>query len=434
MRVAIVAESFLPNVNGVTNSVLRVLEHLKRTGHDAIVVAPGARDGQEEIPDYLGFPIHRVPTVKIPKIDSLPIGVPTTAVDEAIRTFKPDIVHLASPFVLGAAGALVARQQRVPAVAIYQTDIAGFATKYSATALANAAWEWVRTMHNSCQLTLAPSSATIKDLHDHNVRNVHRWGRGVDAQLFHPSKRSPQLREQWGVAASTEIGAQASNQADSRQSNQAASPQSNQAASPQSNPPKYAVGFVGRLAAEKGVHRLASLVGRDDIQLVIVGDGPERPLLEAQLPGAIFMGALDGEDLARAYASLDVFIHAGEFETFCQTIQEAQASGVPTIGPRAGGPVDLIQDGHNGLLLDVDTFIDDLPRAVEVLLNQEIHQELRHNARASIADKTWESLCQQLLEHYEQVLESVREVPLTFIGQRPELPRWATRALGGRVA
>ena len=100
MRVGIVAESFLPNVNGVTNSVLRVLEHLKREGHEAMVVAPGARDFQDEIPDYLGFEIVRVPTVMVPLVDSLPIGVPTTTVAAALAGFKPDIIHLASPFVL----------------------------------------------------------------------------------------------------------------------------------------------------------------------------------------------------------------------------------------------------------------------------------------------------------------------------------------------
>ena len=398
MRVAIVAESFLPNVNGVTNSVLRVLEHLAETGHEALVIAPGAREGQEEIADYLGFPIVRVPTVRIPLIDSLPVGVPTTAVDEALRQFKPDIIHLASPFVLGAAGAFSARQQRIPSVALYQTDVAGFATKYHASALAYATWEWLRTIHNVCQMTLAPSSLTIRDLEDHNIKNVRHWGRGVDAERFHPSKRSAQLRKQWGADG------------------------------------KKVVGFVGRLAAEKGVHRLAALNDRSDIQLVIVGDGPERPLLEAQLPNAYFTGALGGDELAQAYASLDVFVHAGEFETFCQAIQEAQASGVPTIGPRAGGPVDLIQEGYNGLLLEVATFVEDLPNAVDALLNPEIHEELRANARESISSKTWKALCEQLLGYYEEVLEDTRRVPLTILGQRPELPRWAARALGARVA
>lgn len=399
MRVAIVAESFLPNVNGVTNSVLRVLEHLHREGHEAMVVAPGARDFQEEIHEYLGFEIVRVPTVRMPLIDSLPIGVPNATVTEALRGFNPDIIHLASPFVLGAAGAYAARQLRVPAVALYQTDVAGFASKYHLAPLAAAAWEWTRHIHNICQMTLAPSSLTIADLEEHGINNVRHWGRGVDAVRFHPEKRDPALRRQWDRSGRKKI-----------------------------------VGFVGRLAAEKGVHRLVSLHGRRDIQLVIVGDGPSRPELEELMPKAVFTGTLGGEDLARAYASLDLFVHAGEFETFCQAIQEAQASGVPTIGPRAGGPVDLIQERYNGLLLDVDTFTRDLPVAAEWILHRDRLDQLRHNARTSVANKTWEALCEQLLGYYAEVIEETRRVPLTFFGPRPELPLWAARALGARVA
>ena len=399
MRVAIVAEAFLPNVNGVTNSVLRVLEHLHLEGHEAMVIAPGARDFQEEIHHYLGYEIVRVPTVRVPLIDSLPIGVPTHTVAEALNRFRPDIIHLASPFVLGAAGAFAARQLRIPAVAVYQTDVAGFATKYHLTPLANAAWDWTRTIHNICQRTLAPSSLTIADLESHGINNVHHWGRGVDAVRFTPDKRCPRLRRQWDPTGT-----------------------------------KRVVGFIGRLAAEKGVGRLAPLHGRRDIQLVIVGDGPERAELQALLPGAIFTGALSGEDLARTYASLDLFVHPGEFETFCQTIQEAQASGVPTIGPRAGGPVDLIQEGHNGLLLDVDSFTTHLPEAADWLLARHRHDQLRRNARDSVKNRTWEALCAQLLGYYDDVLADAHRVPLTFFGQRRDLPRWAARALGARVA
>lgn len=399
MRVGIVAESFLPNVNGVTNSVLRVLEHLKARGHEALVIAPGARDFKEEIPEYLGFPIVRVPTVKIPLVDSLPVGVPTIAVREALAEFRPDIVHLASPFVLGGAGALAARQLRVPAVALYQTDVAGFATKYHFTALANAAWEWTRTVHNMTQLTLAPSSPAIAELEHHGVKNVHHWGRGVDAELFHPSKRSPQLRREWDPTGKKRI-----------------------------------VGYVGRLAAEKAVQRLKPLDQRPNIQLVIVGSGPQRTELEECLPNAVFTGALTGEELARAYASLDLFVHTGEFETFCQAIQEAQASGVPTIGPRAGGPIDLIQERVNGLLLDPDFFERDLPAAATWLLDATRHSQLQRNARASVENKTWTALGDQLLGYYQDALEQARRVPLTYFGPIPELPSWAARALGARQA
>ena len=101
---------------------------------------------------------------------------------------------------------------------------------------------------------------------------------------------------------------------------------------------------------------------------------------------------------------------------------------------RRSCPVDLIEEGYNGLLLDVATFVEDLPTAVDALLNPEIHVELRENARQSISDKTWKALCEQLLGYYEEVLEDTRRVPLTILGQRPELPRWAARALGARVA
>lgn len=397
MRVAIVAESFLPNVNGVTNSVLRVLEHLHREGHQAMVIAPGARDFEEEIPSYLGFEIVRVPTIKVPLVNSLPVGVPTASVALALRSFQPDIIHLASPFVLGGAGAFAARQLRIPAVALFQTDIAGFSTRYHLAGLVAAIWEWTRTIHNMCQLTLAPSSLTITDLEEHGINNVHHWGRGVDTVRFDPAKRNPGLRRRWNPDGRKKI-----------------------------------VGFVGRLAAEKGVHRLASLSGRDDIQLVIVGDGPERVVLEALMPDAVFTGALGGERLAEAYATLDLFVHAGEFETFCQAIQEAQASGVPTIGPRAGGPVDLITEDYNGRLLEVGTFSRDLPAAAEYLLDDSRHAQLRRNAREGVADKTWEALGEQLLGYYRAVLDETRRVPLTFFGQLPVLPMWATRALGGR--
>ncbi|MGD7003149.1 glycosyltransferase family 4 protein [Corynebacterium halotolerans] len=397
MRVAIVAESFLPNVNGVTNSVLRVLEHLHREGHEAMVIAPGARDFEEEIPSYLGFEIVRVPTIKVPLVNSLPVGVPTASVTLALRSFQPDIIHLASPFVLGGAGAFAARQLRIPAVALYQTDVAGFSTRYHLAGLSLAIWEWTRTIHNMCQLTLAPSSPAIAKLEKHGINNVRHWGRGVDTERFTPAKRNPGLRRRWDPSGRKSI-----------------------------------VGFVGRLAAEKGVERLVSLSGRPDIQLVIIGDGPERTYLEELLPDAVFTGALGGDKLAEAYATLDLFVHAGEFETFCQAIQEAQASGVPTIGPDAGGPVDLVTEGYNGLLLDVATFSQDLPAAADYLLAPERHRELRRNARDGVADKTWEALGEQLLGYYENVLEQTRRVPLTFFGPRPELPLWAARALGGR--
>ena len=323
MRVAIVTESFLPNVNGVTNSVLRVLEYARRHGHDCLVVAPsgnvglwqGAADALRAHPlvsgfsaifggpdamaperdHHLGFPVHRVTAVRVPVVSSLPVGTPSPSVYNALRDFAPDVVHLASPFVLGAAGAAAARALDVPTVAVYQTDVAGFANSYGMGVMGDAAWAWTRAIHLTCDRTLAPSTAAMDDLAGHGIPRLYRWGRGVDTTRFNPARRSEALHQLW---------------------------------SPEGRP---VVGFVGRLAPEKHVERLQALADRSgpdgDLQLVVVGDGPDRPALQAAMPHAIFTGELHGEQLGQAYATLDVFCHAGEFETFCQSIQEAQASG-----------------------------------------------------------------------------------------------------------
>lgn len=376
MRVAIVAESFLPNINGVTNSVLRVLEHLRENGHEALVIAPGARDWQEEAEFYCGYRIERVPTIMVPLIDSLPVGVPHGRVATVLAKFKPDVVHLASPFVLGAAGAFAAKALGFPTVAVYQTDVAGFANNYKLAGLSTAAWHWTRILHNSCARTLAPSTPTIEDLKMHRINNVYRWGRGVDAERFTPMKRSEKLRKQWSPEGKT------------------------------------IVGFVGRLAAEKSVHRLAALNHRDDVQLVIIGDGPERADLEQRLPNAVFMGQLTGDELPRAFASLDLFVHTGDFETFCQAVQEAHASGVPAVAPNAGGPRDLITNGVNGRLLEPSTFEQDLEAAVDELTfpgDMLAAKQMRDRCRATIKERTWSALCSDLVRHYCEV--SGRPVP-----------------------
>ncbi|MFC8042439.1 glycosyltransferase family 4 protein [Nocardia sp. NPDC057353] len=369
MRVAIVAESFTPNMNGVTNSVLRVLDHLDRLGHDAIVVAPDTVRGLPPAPDRHGrFRVHRVPAVMVPKISSLPVGLPQPGITAAIAAFDADVVHLASPFLLGAGGLGAALRLDLPSVAVYQTDVAGFAKSYGLSLAARAAWGWTRRIHEGATRTLAPSSAAAADLAAHSIPRVHRWGRGVDIARFAPSRRSRELRERWLGGAD-----------------------------------RMLVGFVGRLAPEKHVDRLAVLAGDPDVQLVIVGDGPERRGLAALLPGAVFTGELGGLELAAAYASLDVMVHPGEHETFCQGVQEALAAGTPVIGPDAGGPRDLVAHCRNGYLLPVERFEELLPSAVAALRDRELRTRYATAARKSVLHRTWPAICDELMGHYAAV-------------------------------
>lgn len=371
MRVAIVTESFLPNVNGVTNSVLRVIEHLRHTGHEALVIAPDTPRSElpaERVHD--GIRVHRVPSHMFPKVTSLPLAVPRPRIVGVLRGFAPEVVHLASPALLGYGGLHAARHLGVPTVAVFQTDVAGFAESYGVGFTSRAAWAWTRHLHSRADRTLAPSTSAMEDLMAHGVPRVHKWGRGVDITGFAPSARDDDLRRRW---------------------------------SPDGKP---IVGFVGRLAPEKHVERLTVLAHRDDMRLVIVGDGIDRIKLQNVLPSAVFTGDLYGRDLAAAYASMDVFVHPGEHETFCQAVQEAMASGLPVIAPDAGGPRDLVAAYRTGLLLAVDEFEARLPEAVEHLIAE--RQRYSIAARRSVLTRTWSVICDELLGHYQDVIAESR--------------------------
>jgi phosphatidylinositol alpha 1,6-mannosyltransferase len=372
VRVAIVAESFLPNVNGVSNSVVRILEHLRRTGHEALVIAPDNPPGQpraERIHD--GIRVHRAPSRMFPKITSLPLGVPLPRMLRVLRGFDPDVVHLASPALLGYGGLQSARRLGVPTVAVFQTDVAGFASSYGLGLASRAAWAWISHLHRHADRTLAPSTSAMESLATHGIPRVHRWARGVDVIRYAPSGRDEALRRRW---------------------------------SPDGKP---IVGFVGRLAPEKRADRLAALARDHTVQVVVVGDGVDRTKLESAMPTAVFTGALYGEELAAAYASMDVFVHTGEHETFCQVVQEALASGLPVIAPDAGGPRDLVTPWRTGLLLGVDEFEARLPTAVAHLVDERPRYSAA--ARRSVLHRSWPAICDELLGHYEAVLQTRRE-------------------------
>lgn len=360
MRIGIVTESFLPTVNGVTNSVVRLLEHLDATDHHAMVVAPG--DGPDH---FRRFPVLRTRSVSVPRYRNFELGIPSPRLRDALENFQPDVVHLAAPFGLGAYAGRICRHLGIPTVAIYQTDVPGFLGHYGLASTGNIVWKWVEHVHNRANLTLAPSTAAIDDLHSHGVHNVELWRRGVDGNLFCPSKRSEELRKSWNVDG------------------------------------RLVIGYVGRLAHEKRVEDLAVLSGDPRVRLVIVGDGPQRERLSRLIPDAVFPGFLSGEALARHFASFDVFVHTGANETFCQTLQEALASGVPCIAPAQGGPLDIVTDRMNGLLFAPGNSIE-LRTCVEQLFNDETRRRLAERARGSVEQRTWASVNSQLLDHFHR--------------------------------
>ncbi len=370
LRVLVVTESFLPQVNGVTNSVRRVLEHLDREGHDALLVAPSGPG------EYAGAPVHHVRSVAMPTYREFPIGLASRGhLRRLMAAYAPDVVHLASPAWLGHQAGEAARSLGIPVVAVYQTDLIGFAERYPFPGAAAAMRRLTRRVHGPADRTLVPSSASGDQLAGLGIERLHRWGRGVDTELFAPHRRSPELAAQLdaGAGGGSRLGG------------------------------PVVVGYVGRLAAEKELELLAHLHDVPGVRVVVVGGGPEEQRLRAELPGATFLGVRHGEDLARIVASFDVFVHTGRTETFCQSAQEALASGVPVVAPAAGGPLDLVREGVNGFLYPPGDGAALRARVRELTEDRPLRRSMGSAAVAGVQDRSWHAVNEQLLGHYRSV-------------------------------
>jgi len=360
MRVAFVAESFLPHMNGVTGSVLQSVRHLTESGHEAFVIAPGAPGSRSRSEERVTL----LPSVPLPAYPQVRIALGRTGtISGILRDIAPDVVHLASPFVLGWRAVAAAETLGLPTVAVYQTDVIAYARKYGLPRAAAMTAAHVARLHRKATLTLAPSSTALHQLHELGVERTRLWGRGVDTGRFRPDRRSDGWRS-W-VA-----------------------------------PGEVIVGYVGRLAPEKQVEDLAAVADLPGVRLVIVGDGPARPRLQRALPGAVFLGHLAGDELAQAMASFDVFVHPGESETFGQTIQEAHASGVPVVATGRGGPVDLVRSSVDGWLYRPGDLGDLRERVRDLVGDESKRQAFGAAARAGVQERTWPALVDALQGHY----------------------------------
>ena len=374
MRVLISAESFLPRSNGVTNSVLRVSRYLKSQGHEVLIIASG--DGPSRVEE---IEIRRVPALALKRIAQVDIPrVKVKTLIPILEEFNPDIIYLASPFLLGEQVRKAGIRCGIPVIANYQTDVSGFIDFYGLNTAKTIVEKRLKKIHKGSTLTLAPSTESISFLRSLGIENVRHWGRGVDLEQFNPAWRSEKLRKYWGADSDTLI-----------------------------------IGFVGRLAPEKQVHKLASigdvglLAGKQILQ-VIVGEGPTRETLEKSLPKAVFTGHLNGKELSKAVASMDLLITTGENETFCQVIQEAMAAGLAVIAPNAGGPKDLISDGVDGFLYEPGENLDIRKKVLRAIFDREQLEKMSLAAYSKVQGKTWDQVCHQLLSIFSEVIDAGR--------------------------
>jgi glycosyltransferase involved in cell wall biosynthesis len=297
-------------------------------------------------------------------------------VRRALAAFNPGLVHIATEGPLGWAALQAARDLKLTVVSSYHTNFANYLRMYHAGFLEPLCWNYLRRFHNATSQTFCPTPSTRRQLESNGFRNVTVWGRGVDCERFHPAKRDPALRTELGIA-----------------------------------PDEIVLAYAGRLAAEKNLTVLAdawrNLPERGRCRLLFIGDGPLRRRLEAQAGDrCIFAGYRHGEELARLYASADLFVFPSLTETFGNVVLEAMASGLPAIGFNVQGPGDIIADGQTGRL--VRTIRADALRQAISSLVTDIDQRRRMaiDARRHAEAQNWGRIMSELRDHYLGILAS----------------------------
>lgn len=388
LHIALISETFPPEINGVANTLGRLVDGLRGRGHRVQLVRPrqssDPRTAATE--DELltrGWPLPGYPGLQWGQ----------SSMHKLLRRWqrqRPDVLYIATEGPLGLSALRAARRLQIPVVSGFHTNFQQYTGHYGYGLLTRALTHYLRGFHNRTQMTLVPSASQRIELQRRGFENLAMLARGVDSQLFHPAKRSADLRAQWGLG-DTDI----------------------------------AVLHVGRLAAEKNLALLSkSFLALQQkhperrLKLILVGDGPQRAWLQAQVSDAHFAGVQRGDALASHYASADLFLFPSLSETFGNVVLEALASGLGVVAYDQAAAAQHIRHGHNGALAssaDAEEFIE---AASWLLETPETLRRVRLNARQHAAQQGWPAIVEQFERHLYSALKPTNPVPAGHVEPR----------------
>ena len=371
MRIALFTETFLPKVDGIVTRLRHTVDHLQRSGNQVLVIAP---DGG--ITEHKGAKVYGVTGFPLPLYPELKMALPRPAIGYALEEFKPDIIHVVNPAVLGLSGIFYSKILKTPLVASYHTHLPQYLQHYGLGMLEGFLWELLKGAHNQAALNLCTSTAMVEELTAHGIERVDLWQRGVDTELFHPDLANVEMRSRLS----------------------------------KNHPESPLLLYVGRLSAEKEIERIKPILEAiPEARLALVGDGPHREALQKHFAGTntYFVGYLMGQELGSAFASADAFIFPSRTETLGLVLLEAMAAGCPVVAARSGGIPDIVTDGVNGYLFEPTADVQGAIAATVRLLEQKQQRDIiRQNARQEAESWGWPSATRQLLDYYQKVIFS----------------------------
>jgi glycosyltransferase involved in cell wall biosynthesis len=373
LRIALVTETYPPEVNGVAMTIARIVEGLHARNHDVQLIRP-RQDGRDAAGQGLRFHEVLMRGLPIPRYPHLRMGVPSKrALVQLWALHRPDVVHIATEGALGWSALQAALHLKLPVSSDFRTNFHAYSKHYGVGWLHKPIMAYLRKFHNRSGCTMVPTEALRRELDLHGFRRLQVVTRGVDTQLFTPARRSAALRVQWGVTDEDVV-----------------------------------LAYVGRLAPEKNLGALIAAFeavrqAQPGTRLLIVGDGPQRAELQARCPAAIFAGQRRGEDLAAHYASADLFLFPSLTETFGNVTTEAMASGLALLAFDCAAAAQLIRSGENGLLAPAGDDPALVQAACRLAGDASQRLQLGRAARQSALALDW----QGVVARFEEVLSTV---------------------------
>jgi glycosyltransferase involved in cell wall biosynthesis len=370
LRIAVVTETYPPEVNGVAMTLGRIVDGLQVRNHQIQLIRPRQHVGDIPTPTAT-LTQHLQRGIPLPRYEGLKMGLPAkTALTKLWTKHRPDVVQIATEGPLGWSALAAANKLRLPVASDFHTNFHSYSNHYGFGLLRRAIVAYLRKFHNKAAVTLVPTDGIRRELEASGYENIEVIGRGVDTRLFHPGRRDAALRAQWGVDDNTPVAL-----------------------------------YVGRLAAEKNLALVfdaydAMRVVMPTTRLVLVGDGPERAGWQAKRPDAIFCGTQIGEALAAHYASADVFLFPSLTETWGNVTIEAMASGLAVIAYDCAAAEEVIRHGENGLKTPPEDHSGFKQLAAGIAADRPQQRRLGAAASARAAQLSWDAI----VDGFEHVL------------------------------
>jgi len=384
VKIAFVTETFPPEINGVAMTFGVITRELARR-HSVTVYRPTRTDLKTR-EKQTGINEVFLPGLPIPRYPELRLGFPAhSKLEKLWIENRPDLVHVATEGPLGASAITVARNLGIAVTSSFHTNFHTYTKHYGIGALKSVAIWWLRRVHNRTLATFTPTEELLKELHAEGFKNLAILSRGVDTTQFGTQRRSEELRQSWGA-----------------------------------KPTDPVVVHVGRMAPEKNYPLLFKAYERmKDIApntiFVMVGDGPLKSQLAREFPSAVFTGFVSRDDLAKHYASADIYIHASLSETFGNVLTEAMASGLATVSFDYAATRKFVVNGKNGLCVDTDDSIGFIKASEQLVRDAGLRINMANEANASVKNQSWEKVISHFEEQLIEIVDNFYKKPANTI-------------------